>query len=67
LKEKEERANRTEIANTLWEMEEKPLCVTRQFQCVVCRREFQAKVVVYQSDEIGYTDPEMIPLGEHPL
>ena len=64
---KAKRQKQTTIANLIDDTYNPPLKVKRQFKCGACGHEFEAIVGICEYDEVGYRNPNMIPMGEYPV
>ena len=43
------------------------LIVTRKVKCSLCNKEFEARVAIRKESKVGWTHPDFIPVGEHPV
>ncbi len=43
------------------------LIVARKVKCSLCNKEFEVRVAIRKESEVGWTHPDFIPVGEHPV
>ena len=64
---KDMRESQSNLANLLDDIGSKPLVVKRSLRCGVCNKDFDANITVFKENEIGYHNPDSVPVGSEPV
>lgn len=43
------------------------LIIKRKLKCGLCKTEFESTYAIRKEDEVGWTHPDMIPMGDTPV